>query len=249
MKKENFIIYEDESILAALKKIDANKKGFVMVLHRDDTVKGTLTDGDIRRSLIKGLTVEAAASSSCSTKFKYLSESEEFDHVIDFFRDASVDFIPIINREKKLVNIITRSTMQSLLLRDHHPDIHYDFLSVEDNLEYEIYRRPWGFYKTTILNEMFQSKLISVRPGQALSLQMHRKREEHWIIVHGSGIVQLDESEKPVEDGNYIYIPKGCRHRMTNTSQEESLLYIEVQCGQYFGEDDIVRFEDNYGRA
>lgn len=106
-----------------------------------------------------------------------------------------------------------------------------------------------GFFKTTVLNDYFQSKIIHVKPQAALSLQMHNHREEHWIVVHGAGKVQIGESFIQVQGGSSLFIPKGCKHRLINTSKTESLVLTEVQIGDYFGEDDIIRFEDNYGRV
>ena len=173
-----------------------------------------------------------------------------FDDVIEHLKTEKIKFIPVLDEQGKLANVITRAATHALLLKNVYPDLSYDFLNVDGSIiNHEIFGRPWGFYKTTILNDMFQSKIISVKPNASLSLQMHHKREEHWVIVHGKGKVILDDSELDVKDGSYIYIPKGCKHRISNESSDDTLIFIEVQCGQYFGEDDIVRFEDQYGRV
>lgn len=99
------------------------------------------------------------------------------------------------------------------------------------------------------MNEYFQSKIISVNPKSQLSLQSHDHREEHWIVAHGKGTVQLDNSIVDVRCGSSIYIPRGCKHRLTNTDEKGNLIITEVQIGDYFGEDDIHRYEDNYGRV
>jgi len=81
----------------------------------------------------------------------------------------------------------------------------YDFFSLDENqLEYEIYNRPWGIYKTTFLNKYSRAKIIKVYPKSELSLQEHKKREEHWIIVKGKGILIIGESTKNVSKGDYI---------------------------------------------
>ncbi len=113
---------------------------------------------------------------------------------------------------------------------------------------YEIFQRPWGFYKSTVLNDFYQGKIISVKPGGDLSLQSHKYREEYWIVVHGKGTVQLDESFKAISCGSSVFIPKGCRHRVTNTDEKENLIITEVQIGNFLGEEDIIRYEDIYGR-
>lgn len=116
-------------------------------------------------------------------------------------------------------------------------------------VNYEIYQRPWGYYKTTVLNSYFRAKIISVKPGGMLSYQsQHNHREEYWIVVHGTGTVQLDKSVLQVGSGSTVFIPLGCKHRVTNTDENECLIITEVQIGDYFGEDDIIRYEDIYGR-
>ena len=140
--------------------------------------------------------------------------------------------------------------MHALLLQDIHADLDYDFFSIDTSIvDHEIFQRPWGYYKTTVLNDYFQGKIISVKPGGMLSLQSHNHREEYWIVVHGTGIVQLDNSIKNVFTGSTVFIPKCCRHRLTNTNENENLIITEVQIGDYFGEDDIIRYEDIYGRS
>lgn len=147
------------------------------------------------------------------------------------------------------MNIITKKNMHVLLMEDIEFDNTYDFLSIDDTiLEHEIYNRPWGLYKTTFLNLYSQSKIIKVNPLGELSLQEHKRREEYWIVINGVGEVVLGESIKNVSSGSFIYVPKGCKHKLINTSSEEFLMVAEVQLGDYFGEDDIIRYEDKYGR-
>lgn len=109
-------------------------------------------------------------------------------------------------------------------------------------------QRPWGTYATLKEEAGYKVKRITVRPGQSLSLQYHHKRAEHWMVVRGEALVQIGDSEYPTRAGEYRYIPLKERHRLTNTGDIE-LVLIEVQCGTYLGEDDIVRLADVYGRA
>ncbi len=107
--------------------------------------------------------------------------------------------------------------------------------------------RPWGTYATLKHEDGYQVKRITVAPGQQLSLQYHHKRAEHWVVTQGKALVQIgDETFETGPDG-YHYIPLGEKHRLTNISTDE-LVLIEVQCGGYLGEDDIVRLADDYGR-
>lgn len=169
---------------------------------------------------------------------------------IDLFKNSAIKFLPVVNATGKLVNVITKNQLHAVLLQDIHADLAYDFATLDEGIvDYEIYQRPWGFYKTTVMNEYFQSKVISVNPKSQLSLQSHNHREEHWIVAHGNGTVQLDKTILNVACGSSIFIPKGCKHRLTNTDDKESLIITEVQIGDYFGEDDIIRYEDVYGRV
>lgn len=108
--------------------------------------------------------------------------------------------------------------------------------------------RPWGFYEILLEEENYKVKRITVNPGAKLSYQSHTKRSEDWTIVQGSGVVVFNEVEYKVKCGHHFAIPVGCRHRMYNDSNEK-LVFIEVQTGEYFGEDDITRYVDDYGRV
>ena len=118
---------------------------------------------------------------------------------------------------------------------------------VEPETHTEVYR-PWGSYETIELAERYQVKRIRVKPGASLSLQMHHHRAEHWVVVTGTAIVQRNKEEMILSENESVYIPLGATHRLTNPGKLP-LEMIEVQVGSYLGEDDIVRFEDIYGRT
>ena len=107
--------------------------------------------------------------------------------------------------------------------------------------------RPWGCYETMDEGERFKVKRIKVNPGASLSLQMHHHRAEHWIVVKGTARVVRGEEEVMLSENQSTYIPVGVRHRLENPGVIP-LEIVEVQSGAYLGEDDIVRFEDHYGR-
>ena len=108
--------------------------------------------------------------------------------------------------------------------------------------------RPWGFYETLILSHRYQVKQIVVNPGASLSLQLHHHRAEHWVIVSGTAKVQIDDRLEIITEDQSVYIPIGAKHRLINPGKLP-LTLIEVQSGDYLGEDDIVRFDDKYGRG
>ncbi|MDG9925180.1 MULTISPECIES: mannose-1-phosphate guanylyltransferase/mannose-6-phosphate isomerase [unclassified Pseudomonas] len=124
-------------------------------------------------------------------------------------------------------------------------------LKLENHEAYRLHRtvsRPWGTY--TVLEEgaRFKIKRIVVKPGRALSLQMHHHRSEHWIVVQGMAKVVNGTMTQLINSNESTFIPAGHRHRLENSGVID-LVMIEVQSGEYLGEDDIVRFEDNYGRV
>ena len=107
--------------------------------------------------------------------------------------------------------------------------------------------RPWGQYFVLSDEPDHKVKRIVVNPGQRLSLQRHRRRAEHWYVIRGRAVVTLDDREIKCAAGEAVDIPRGAKHRILNPG-DEPLAFIEVQTGDYFGEDDIERFEDDYGR-
>lgn len=112
----------------------------------------------------------------------------------------------------------------------------------------EIGERPWGKYFVLEDEPNYKLKRIEVNPGHRLSYQYHHHRQEFWTIVEGEAVVVLDEVEYVLKYGESIFIPLGAKHRIENRGSE-LLVFVEVQTGTYFGEDDIVRIEDDFGRS
>lgn len=244
------VITNDVSLRDALQQMNDRRVKFLVVTDSDNKVIGTLTDGDVRRSILRGTDLSSSVEESVCRNITYLNDTDGLSEAVEAFKDEKFAFLPVMDAEGHLINIITRRNLNVLLLKDIMFSTDFDFASLDDIvLEHEIFTRPWGFYKTTVLNDMYQSKVIYVMPGQALSLQSHKRREEYWQIVKGTGTIQIGESVHAVYPGASFFIPKGCKHRMTNTSADETLIFTEVQLGDYFGEDDIQRYEDIYNRA
>lgn len=120
------------------------------------------------------------------------------------------------------------------------------------NWHFEIGDRPWGNYKVTYQDSNKKVKIIEVMPGQSLSLQSHSQRSEHWVVVEGTAEVYIEtdkfKTHQTIERNESIYVPIGAKHRLSNP-KDEILQIVEVQIGDYVGEDDIVRYEDNYSRT
>jgi mannose-6-phosphate isomerase len=116
-------------------------------------------------------------------------------------------------------------------------------------LQAETDTRPWGSYTVLDDAEGHKVKRITVAPGKRLSYQKHFKRAEHWFVVHGTAAVTLDGVIVELKPGDAVDIPVGTPHRVENPDPAAALVFIEVQHGSYFGEDDIVRLEDDFGRS
>jgi mannose-1-phosphate guanylyltransferase/mannose-6-phosphate isomerase len=125
-----------------------------------------------------------------------------------------------------------------------------DILNKEGSPQGEVFprdHRPWGWFETLSVGEKFNVKRLTVKPGGALSLQSHKFRSEHWVIVSGTAKVTIEKEVKLIESGASIYVPRGSKHRLENPFDVPVKL-IEVQIGDYFGEDDIIRYDDKYKR-
>lgn len=197
------------------------------------------------------------------------SDVGSWDAVSDLFKETEPDFVPIelfcknnfIHGLKKKVyacigleDTIIVDTADALLLTkkglsQNVKDV-VEALKKKNHraiLEHTFEDRPWGRYEVLKETENFKSKVIHVQPGQQLSYQSHIHRVEHWIITQGHGHVILDEKQIPIERGSYVNVPKNSKHRIKNTGNDV-LEFVEVQMGEYLGEDDIKRYQDDYKR-
>lgn len=244
------------SILDILRQIEINKEGFVFLVDKNNALVQVITDGDIRRLLIQhngDINLNTPCLQFMQNKNIPVCIDEntfEFSTLSLLFMQDKIAVLPIINKQKQLVNYITKSEFHSAVLHNSLKGSNYNYrLLKKYKKELDIYARPWGFYKSVLLTKILQSKIIVIFPLQAISLQKHRHREEHWIIVYGKGNVVLEDTQMQVYPGKYIFIPKGCKHRILNISSKNNLVFFELQRGNYFGEDDIIRYEDKYNRS
>ncbi len=153
-----------------------------------------------------------------------------------------------------LKNMIIVETIDAILIsnKEQSQDVKNIVreLELKGNLEANTHKtifRPWGNYTSIASGTNWQVKKIIVQPGESLSLQMHKYRTEHWINVCGKALVEINDEKIVLNQNESTYIPLGAKHRLTNTGNN-SLIIVEVQSGDYLGEDDIIRFEDKYGR-
>jgi mannose-1-phosphate guanylyltransferase/mannose-6-phosphate isomerase len=167
----------------------------------------------------------------------------------------------LVNASSRLVgvvgldNVIVIETADAILVADRSKSQNVKHivnrLEAQNRDEKNLHRkvaRPWGWYDNLDEGERFKVKRIQVKPGASLSLQMHHHRAEHWIVVKGTAEITNGEKVIMLTENQSTYIPQGQTHRLANPGKTP-LEIIEVQSGSYLGEDDIVRFEDTYGRS
>ncbi len=166
-----------------------------------------------------------------------------------------------LRSEKRLIaaigikNLVIIETSDAILVTDKNQSQEVKNIvrllkdkGIPEGQEHKKIYRPWGFYESIIEEDRWQVKIIIVNPGEKLSLQMHHHRSEHWIVVSGTANVEIDQEIITLHENQSSYIPIGSKHRLSNPGKIP-LKLIEVQSGSYLGEDDIERFEDNYGRG
>lgn len=108
--------------------------------------------------------------------------------------------------------------------------------------------RPWGSFTILADEQNFKVKILTVSPHKRLSLQAHQRREENWVVVVGEALVQIDDEFLLLSVGQHVFIPKQTKHRLENQGDTD-LIIIETQTGEYFGEDDIIRYADDFQRV
>jgi mannose-1-phosphate guanylyltransferase/mannose-6-phosphate isomerase len=180
------------------------------------------TRGDVLLQDVKDSLIHAESRLVAAVGVENQIVVETRDAVLVTTRDRAQDV-------RKIVELLKASRRPEA---EDHPKVH----------------RPWGWYDSIASAPGFQVKRIGVNPGQKLSLQLHHQRAEHWIVVRGTARVTIDDKVFDLAENQSCFIPLGSKHRLENTTREP-LELVEVQCGSYLGEDDIVRFDDIYGRA
>jgi mannose-1-phosphate guanylyltransferase / mannose-6-phosphate isomerase len=251
MELSGFIVAENAPLPDILKKINANKKQFCLVSDSNGKLVGTITDGDVRRHLMDNPgDMDAKASEICNRSSSSITPSTNLATIISIFRDGKIGFLPVVSEGGVILDILTKRQLHTMLTREmsFQKPVGKKYVDLDDSLlESEIEPKPWGFYKVLLSADDTKVKILAVNPGEETSLQLHKKREEFWIVVKGRGTILLDESERGISPGNYVSVPKECKHRISNP-YDAPLILVEVQIGEYFGEDDIVRIQDKYER-
>ena len=188
-------------------------------------------------------------------------EKDEDNNVLQgniFIKDVQNSFLK--SDDKLLVgiglkNIVAIDTNDALLISDLDSSQNIKEIvnamknqQINEATQHKKGFRPWGNYLSIAAGSKWQVKLINVNPRESLSLQKHNHRAEHWIVVQGNALVKIEEKISLLKENQSTFIPLGCKHKLSNPG-DNILTIIEVQSGNYLGEDDIIRFEDKYGRV
>jgi mannose-1-phosphate guanylyltransferase len=233
--KQAFALCPDDSIDYAVMEKTSNAK--VISFSADWSDVGSwsslweVTDKDSNNNSIIGDVI------SVDTKSSYIHSNEKLTVVLglkDIVVVDTKDALLVANKNKvqDIKKVVNQLKAEGRSQTNHHREVY----------------RPWGVYDSIDNGERYQVKRITVKPGAKLSVQMHHHRAEHWIVVSGTAKVKIGNAEKLISENESVYIPIGETHSLENPGRI-SLELIEVQSGSYLGEDDIVRFEDKYGRV
>lgn len=253
MELRDFLIHIRATVQMALRQIDRNQEEYLIVVDDKYLLRGVLSLRDIGRAMSNCIDAEAILEAPvqdyCRNECACAQQGISCIDIIQIFKERDIEVLPVVDKDGRVVDVLTKETMLHALLSNASADLACGLTGIDESCaKGRIFERPWGFYAVLVLNGFFQLKVIVVEPMQSFSLQKHLKREEHWIVVNGQGHAQIGDSIFAVQGGQYLFIPKGSIHRMKNTSKRERLFLVEVQRGEYFGEDDIMRYDDAYGR-
>ncbi len=234
LDKESFEKCPNISIDVAV--MERTRNGYVLPLDAGWSDVGSWDSvWDISKKDENGNVIEGEVISQ-NTKNSFLSSQNRLITAIGLENIAVVetsDAILVANKHQsqKVKNIVQ-------ILKDNN---------ISEGIQHLKSYRPWGDYESVAKDKRWQVKVINVKPGERLSLQMHHHRSEHWIVVSGTAMVEINDTKTILHENQSSYIPIGSKHRLSNPGKIP-LKLIEVQSGSYLGEDDIERYDDNYGR-
>jgi len=203
----------------------------------DDVSREAKEDRLRRLNMIVDEKIEASLKRQVGTDLEILTQREGFGRTRSGFRVRIDAPVPAGCLVKAGITGSTRLTLAGALKENGRTEY----------LSHPRVYRPWGWYQTLETGDRYQVKHLMVKPGHGLSLQSHKQRTEHWTVVAGSARVTRDDEVVTLGIDQSTYIPIGTKHRLENPGADP-LSVIEVQSGNYLGEDDIVRFDDDYGR-
>jgi mannose-1-phosphate guanylyltransferase / mannose-6-phosphate isomerase len=244
-----YLLNESQTLFHALQAFENNENKFVVVIDENGKYTGVLNEDSVRKAIVQTCSLETELKNLSGKNIPCIDMRQGFDDVCEFFRNENSLFLCIVDFNHNPINIITRDQFHSFMLENGVYSYDYDFFKLQKAHKPDhIYNRPWGFYKTIHENDFNQTKIITLFPKEEISLQKHKQREEYWTIIKGQGVMILDNHFYRVLPGDQVFIPIDVVHQIKNSSDDENLMLAEIQLGEYFGEDDIVRIRDKYKR-
>jgi len=244
------LISSGATLFEALQKLHHNTEKSLIVVDGFGRFEGVLDENLLREGLLRTRSMEASLAVLPLSADEAVHLDMPLDEVIKVVFGSSRSLIPVLDSRDRVINGLNRDQLHQLLVEDLEWDPRMDFTQLRTDFQHQdAVFRPWGFYKSLLTTEFSQTKIISLAPGQEISLQKHFHREEFWTVIQGEGIFRLDDDRALVEKGFTVRIPKEAVHWIRNTQTDRALILMEVQMGDYFGEDDIVRLSDKYRRS
>ena len=251
------LISPGATLFDALGRLDGQPRQALIVVDAAGRLEGVLDDAMVRAAILRTRSLDALVGDALPrdagtgpASANAVTLDTPFSEVVALSLAAPGDLIPVLDDRDRVVNAFTREQLHQLLAEDLPWDPRRDFTALTTaERRPDAVTRPWGFYRSLLTTAFTQAKILSVAPGQELSLQKHFRREEYWTVVRGEGSFRLDDDRYTVRRGFTVHIPREAVHWIRNTHPTEALILVEVQAGDYFGEDDIVRLSDKYRRA
>lgn len=230
--------------------LNKTPQGFRILVNASGRLAGILDHKKFTSELLKVRDMNAPLSRAQFSVSTCIRTEDSLPKALNALLSCNEDVVPICDGDGYAVNAITRQAFLQWLTEDRAWDPYTDFLSLHGEVGLQnAVLRPWGFYRVLLRNGFSQTKILALEPGQEISLQKHFQREEYWTIVHGGGVFRLGDEFFPVSKGFTARIPRGAVHWLRNTGTREKLVILEVQTGDAFREDDIVRLSDRYHRV
>jgi mannose-1-phosphate guanylyltransferase/mannose-6-phosphate isomerase len=245
----DLLVSSGETLHDALERLHTRPEKAVIVVDAVGRLEGVLDEAGLRGALLATGRLDARLSNLELPRDCAIHVDTPFDEVVGNTLATGAALVPVLDDRERVINAFTREQLHQWLAEDLPWDPRSDFTARGAGERPDAVTRPWGFYRSLLTTAFTQAKILSVAPGQELSLQKHFHREEYWTVVRGEGSFRLDDDRYTVRRGFTIHIPREAVHWIRNTHASEALILVEVQVGDYFGEDDIVRLSDKYHRA
>ncbi len=243
-----YLLFEENTIEDAMQVIESMPGGFAIVTDHQGRLSSFLDRTRLHQLLrqLRRMETPLGFAREKRRPTPALSIFATREETTELFMQNPIDHLPVLDTRDRVVNCISKTGFFQFLCEDLPWDTMGNFLE-HDRTPPEPVHRPWGFFRSLLNTDFCHTKILSLEPGQELSLQKHLHREEHWTIVRGSGLFRLEDTFIPVKAGDTLHIPRVTVHWLKNTGTV-SLMLVEVQLGDAFDESDIIRLSDRYGR-